>query len=96
MSIDIHSDSLLTISQAAKSLPMRPNVSTVWRWVQRGVRGVKLDTVLVGGRRYTSKEALQSFIEQSTAAADAPPVRTSRQREASISKAEAELDEAGI
>ena len=98
MSIDIHSDSLLTISQAAKSLPMRPNVSTVWRWVQRGARGVKLDTVLVGGRRYTSKEALQSFVERSTAAAnsDATPVRTSKQRERAIEQAERACKQAGI
>jgi len=94
MSIDIHSDSLLTISQAAKSLPMRPNVSTVWRWIQRGVRGVTLDSVVVGGRRYTSKEALQSFVERSTAAADgkAMPVRTSRQREREITAAERDFD----
>lgn len=94
MSIDIHSDSLLTISEAAKSLPMRPNVSTVWRWVQRGVRGVTLDTVLIGGRRYTSREALQSFVERSTAAADGgtPPVRTSRQRERAMQQAEREFD----
>ena len=96
MSIDIHSDSLLTISQAAKSLPTRPNVSTVWRWIQRGVRGVKLDSVVVGGRRLTSKEALQSFVERSTAnssGASLPPsCPTSRQREAEIRSAEHEFD----
>lgn len=97
MSIDIHSDTLLTISEAAKSLPMRPNVSTVWRWIQRGVRGVTLDTVLVGGRRYTSKEALQSFVERSTAAdCNTAPPRTSRQREREISRAEREAADAGI
>ena len=55
---------------------MRPNVSTVWRWAQRGVCGVTLETVLIGGRRYTSRVALQSFVERSTAAdvlAIAPP-----------------------
>jgi len=94
MSIDIHSDSLLTISQAAKSLPTRPNVSTVWRWIQRGVRGVTLDSVVIGGRRLTSKEALQSFVERSTAATDGetPRTRTSRERDRDIEQAEREFD----
>lgn len=31
-----------------------PDVTTVWRWRSRGVRGIRLDTVCIGGRRYTS------------------------------------------
>jgi hypothetical protein len=98
MAIDINRERLLTISAAAVSLQHRPHVATVWRWVQSGCRGVKLETVLIGGRRYTSKEALERFIERTTAAAngDVIPVRTAKQRQKAIEVAERELAAAGI
>jgi hypothetical protein len=91
-------EQLLSLSEAARSQPVRRNVSTLWRWVQRGVRGVRLQTILVGGRRYTSREALERFSMEVTAAADgkSPPARTPRQRQRDIEKAEAELAKAGI
>ncbi len=69
MPINIDRERLLTLSAAAVSLPHRPHISTIGRWVQSGCRGVKLESVLLGGRRYTSKEALQRFIERTTSAA---------------------------
>lgn len=42
-------------------LPIRPNVSTVHRWVKRGVRGVRLATVRIGGRIYVSRADLDAF-----------------------------------
>lgn len=96
--IDIHKESLLSMSQAARSLPHRPNTSTLWRWHASGVRGIRLETVLVGGQRFTSREALQRFVEQSTAAAEGSliPSRTCRQREKAIERAKQELAAAGI
>jgi hypothetical protein len=96
--IDIKSDELLTFSQAAKRLPGRPHSSTIWRWHMRGVRGIRLETVLIGGRRYTSVDALQLFVEQTTASADGTPVpsRTSGQRRRAIAAAKQDLEEAGI
>ncbi len=64
---------LMSFSAAAKSLPGRPNIATLWRWRTHGVRGVKLETILVGGRRYTSQEALERFSERITAAANGEP-----------------------
>ena len=66
--IDIHAESLLPINQVPKALPEPPHVATVWRWIQRGVRGIKLETVLVGGKRYTSAEKLQAFVVESGSA----------------------------
>lgn len=88
----------LTLSQAARTLPGQPHLSTLHRWRLRGVRGVKLQTRLVGGRRYTTSVWLQQFIEATTAAADGTPVptRTNKQRESSVQQAERELAEAGI
>lgn len=97
--IDISNETLLTFSEAAASLPGRPNVSTIHRWRLRGIRGIKLASTLIGGVRYTSREALQKFCNQTTAVADGtaqPEARTSSQRERAISRAEAELTAAGI
>ena len=94
--IDIHVEHMLSISAAARELPGHPHVSTLWRWINHGVRGIRLQTVLIGGKRYTSRESLQAFVEQTTAAADGdsdtPPVRTSNQRARDIEKAEREFD----
>lgn len=73
--IDIKSESLVTLSVAANSLPGNPHPSTLQRWRVRGIHGVRLETVLVGGIRYTSDEALQRFIEATTAAADGELIR---------------------
>jgi hypothetical protein len=61
----------LPLAEAARLLPKRPNPATLWRWRKKGVRGVRLQTVLIGGRRYVTRNALQQFIEAVTAAASA-------------------------
>jgi hypothetical protein len=94
--IDAEREELLTLTEAANSLPGRPNITTLWRWRNRGVRGVRLETVLVGGKRFTSREALARFHQAVNAAADGVQVRscTNRQRERDIARAEKELQEA--
>ena len=96
--VGMNGEALLTMTDAVKVLPGRPNVATLWRWRTRGVRGIRLETVLVGGRRYTSHEALERFSEQITAIANGEPLphRTNRQRAAAIGQAERELNAAGI
>jgi hypothetical protein len=96
--IDIHSEHMLTIAEAARELPGRPHVSTLWRWIQRGCRGVRLEAILIGGIRYTSRESLQRFCDSITAAADGLPAspRTPKQRERQIAQSEAELASHGI
>jgi hypothetical protein len=63
----------------------RINVSTVWRWVMHGCRGIRLETLIVGGGRYTSRQAVQRFAERLSAArAGSPgPARESAPRTAS-------------
>ena len=72
--IDIQSETLLRLRKvpdwAEKNLGQRVHISTVHRWRLRGVRGVKLETVLIGGSRCTSEEALYRLFAESTAAAD--------------------------
>ncbi len=92
--IDIVTEDLLPINKVPAELPNRPSVSTIWRWHLRGIAGVKLEATKVGGRKYTSREALARFF----AATNAPEaghhhvVVDSRRHEA----AERELDEEGI
>ena len=83
----------ITLSDAAKSLPGRPHTSSLYRWHRKGVRGIKLETWLVGGRRYTTLDALEQFIAATTAAADGEPAptRTTRQRDRAILAAERDL-----
>ncbi len=98
MDIEFSSETLLSLSAAAKLLPGRPHPSTLHRWRLRGIRGVKLQTWLIGGRRFTSHEALERFCAATTAAANGEPtpVRTPRQRERSIRQAEEDLARDGI
>lgn len=98
MIIDPSNETLLTFRQATQLLPGRPHISTVHRWRFRGVRGIRLETCLIGGRRYTSREALERFSTRVTAAADGGtmPGRTPRQRQKAIDQAERELRAAGI
>ncbi len=88
--------SRLSLSELARREGV--SIPTTWRWAQRGVRGVKIETFAIGGRRYTTTEAFQRFVEATTAAAQGvtPAARTNRQREAAIAKAEAELDMLGV
>lgn len=54
----------LTVHKAIEELTgSRPNPSTVWRWTAKGSKGVKLQTWMIGGRRMTTSEAVNDFIE---------------------------------
>jgi hypothetical protein len=51
--------------------------SALHRWRTRGIRGIKLECIKVGGVWHTSVEALQRFFEQVTALeAEAVPAET--------------------
>lgn len=97
--IDTTTENLLSFSDAAAILPDRPHLSTLHRWRLHGVKGVQLETVLVGGRRYTSNEALARFIARTTAAVDGDTTGqtiTTGRRERDLARVERELSEAGI
>ncbi len=61
--IDIATERLLTLKEAAAFLPRRPHLATMYRWMSRGIQGVRLERVKCGGTTYTSIEALQRFAE---------------------------------
>lgn len=100
--INIGTDELLTLNAAAKRLPKgrtgKPvHVATLHRWASAGgLSGIRLETVKVGGVRYTSAEALERFVERCTAGDSTTPSQTRRSRKREIDRAEHELTEAGI
>lgn len=106
MSIDIETERTILLAQSPKHIPGRPNASTPYRWATEGVKvpgsdeRIRLETIKVGGKRFTSLEAIQRFIERTTRnspGASAPvPRPTTRQREAAIRQAERELERAGV
>ena len=69
---------LLPLVQAVENATgRRPHLSTVLRWCTRGVRGIQLESWMVGGRRLTSVQAVRRFVDAQTAAASpckVPPV----------------------
>lgn len=75
----------------------RVDLSTVWRWCQKGVRGHRLESFNVGGRRYVLRERLDDFVAALNAGRDSPdvgrPSKSSQQRQ---QRAESELDRIGI
>ena len=72
--IDMHVEQLVLLKRAAKLFPSRPHLATLYRWAdgvqvapRRGRRKakagepatVKLDTLVIGDDRYTSRETAQ-------------------------------------
>lgn len=94
--INLTSESLLSFAEAAKRLPSRPNLSTLHRWRFAGVRGVKLETCLIGGKRYTSIEALERFSCRLTDGELPHASRTLSTSRRAIKDAESRLDSAGV
>ena len=75
------------------------HLSTLIRWRTRGVRGIKLEAVRIGGRWFTSREALARFITRLTCAAtDSSQVRSepSANRKRMIGLANRQLDAMGV
>ena len=99
MTIDIRSENLILFSDLPKHIPGRPHISTCYRFRLHGSHGVKLETIKVGGRRFTSLQAIDRFIKKATAAADGatvPPTESNRAREQRLKRVDAELQAAGL
>lgn len=61
-------DVLLPVPEAIeRAIGYRPHPTTCCRWTKKGVGGVKLKTVRVGGRPRTTEEWVVAFVEEQTA-----------------------------
>ena len=54
---------LIPLDEVCRRLPTRTHRSTVYRWAQRGRRGVRLRAVTVGATRCTTEAWLMEFFE---------------------------------
>ncbi len=56
----------MTLSEAVDRIPLINGKSvtpqTLWRWCVRGVRGQKLRSRFIGGRRVVSEDDLDAFL----------------------------------
>jgi Protein of unknown function (DUF1580) len=87
--IDIVAEHLIPIREVPRHLPCRRtgrrvHISAVYRWIGRGVGGVQLESVKVGGSTYTTTEALQRFSDRlshpNTDSPSAPSLTSSARR----------------
>lgn len=99
--IDLKSERLIRLADVPKLgwLPRRRggrriHLSTLYRWEQRGLRGIRLETVQAGGTRCTTEAALIRFFE-SLSNSTADPDRW-RPRKSQLERAEKELVRARI
>ena len=62
------SDDIRSLADWAKALPprngKRVHFRTLYRWTTQGVRGVRLETLPLGGTLATSREALERFFAE--------------------------------
>lgn len=102
--IDPTTEHLVSLTDATKLLPARrggkrPHVSCIYRWTVSGCKGIKLESIQVGGTRCTSREALGRFFERLSqgvgSTAHQPTVRTPNRRARDVAQAERELNAAG-
>jgi len=58
-------DELLTMKEAAKRLPTvngKPvHPSAIWRWCRKGIKGISLEYMILGGRYLTTMDAIEIF-----------------------------------
>lgn len=99
MPIDIQAETVIKLSEATSLVPRlrrgrETHVSTLHRWASRGLRGVQLETLQVGGTRCTSREALQRFFEALSERSPTSKARTSAS--AAAERAAEQLDQLGI
>jgi len=92
-------DAMVTFAQACRLLPgkRKPHIGSVHRCAGRGVRGVRLRSIVCAGVRYTCKEWIDTFLLE-TSGNDLPPntIPTPARRQREIDCAERELAAVGI
>ncbi len=69
-STNLLTEDVLSMSEAAQEIPGRPHVSTLWRWAHRGLKGEKLETLKIGGRTVTSRQAITRFFDRTNDGGD--------------------------
>ena len=98
MSINVEAEDLIPFSEARTAIPggKRLSLATLHRWRLSGVRGVRLETCVVGGLRYCSQQSISRFIAAQNRDELPPPAITAKQRRTQAESAMKVLEAAGI
>ena len=95
--IDLSTEEIVPLADAPAKYPYgRPHRATVYRHSLNGVRGVRLETILIGGRRFTSTEAVHRFVRQLNDRGQSSAKVTSEVRRRQLECIDAELDAKGF
>jgi hypothetical protein len=102
--IDPRTESLIPLSDAPRHpllrrgrRPGRPiHRATLERWMTRGVSGVRLESLKLGGIRMTSEEALVRFLERVSDPHATPDSATPSMAATAHARAERELAAEGL
>ena len=62
VSLDPLADDLRLLNDLLVSLPHRPSPPVVWRWMKKGVRGTRLQTLKIAGRLHTTETEFRRFV----------------------------------
>lgn len=93
----IADENLFALNEVPGRLPKRISLQTVYRWATKGVNGIVLESIRVGGRKFTSSEAIQRFLRASNpvpqprGAARPSPARERRLRERDVALSQERL-----
>lgn len=87
--INPEAEVIVPLGKAAELIPGRPHIATLYRWADR--RTNPLETIKVGGRRFTSREAIARFIARCSGERAEQPGASSR-----AERAAAELRGIGV
>ena len=94
-------ETLISIAEACKRFPQHPNIQTLYRWLIKGVRGARLESMLIGNSRMTSEEAIERSKRRQLNNVATEPSKYVKPSSAKVrpmpsSKVEAELKELGL
>lgn len=103
MPINVETETVITLGEGCREFP--PNgisTATMARLIQKGIKVkslntvVKLETLAICGRRYTSREAISRFIAAQNPESAPTPVITASQRRRQSEAAAVELQRIGV
>jgi hypothetical protein len=98
--IDLETETLILPREVCRMFPGRSGkgiaICTVMRWMLKGRKGHKLESLIAGGQRYTSREAVGRFLTKLNRGADYRPNQQRADRAREAQRAEDELTAEGF
>ncbi len=90
--LDQSSESLIPVRQLKNHLPTPVTTKTIYSWISRGVAGVRLPFVKVGGRTFIRRSDFDAFAERLSQRTPTIPTETPRHRNRRKDERQAEAE----